>query len=110
MQLLASGKKRERFTIFKSWGRVGGAEGGNEGGYGGRTNQSLKHAHESDLEGAIKEFHEYFKRLACVSFLEAEPPCQHRGGYQVQLLPGQRDYLPHRVICLPHRVIASLFV
>ena len=89
MQLLASGKKRERFTIFKSWGRVGGAESGNEGGYGGRTNQSLKHAHEGDLEGAIKEFHEYFKRLACVSFLEAEPPCQHRGGYQVQLLPGQ---------------------
>ena len=51
MQLLVSGKASKRFTIFKSWGRVGGEEGSgaSDGSWrSGRVNQTLKHPHESN--------------------------------------------------------------
>jgi hypothetical protein len=38
------------------------------------------------LAGAIEFFRRKFRELACVAFTEAEPPCQHPGGYQVRAL------------------------
>ena len=92
MQLLVSGKKGSRYTVFKSWGRVGGEEGASAGGdhwSSGRVNNSLKHAHESHLDSAVKEFHDKFRELACQPFESCEPPCQAKGGYNVNLIPGQ---------------------
>ena len=51
---------------------------------------SLKHAHESNLQGALKEFHDKFRELALCAFEECEPPYQARGGMNVCLIPGQR--------------------
>ena len=45
--------------------------------------------YESNLATAIKDFHDKFRELACMPFVEAEPPCQAPGGYNVNLLPGQ---------------------
>ena len=92
MQLLVSGTKSKRFTVFKSWGRVGGEEGDSAGDgswQSARINQTLKHAHEANLEGARKEFHAKFRELACIHFEDCEPPCQAKGGYNVLLIPGQ---------------------
>jgi poly [ADP-ribose] polymerase len=89
MQLLTTGKNRDRYSVFKAWGRVGGEEGGGERFYGAHTNSNLTHAHEGNLQSAMSEFHEKFLELACVPFTEAVPPCQHTGGYNVSLIPGQ---------------------
>ena len=88
MQLLCSGKGGKRYTVFKSWGRVGGEEGG-DGGMYRNVNSTLKHAHESNLEGAKKEFEQKFRELACVDFTACTPPMQAPGGYNVNLIPGQ---------------------
>ena len=88
MQLLVKGKGSRRvFTIFKAWGRVGGEEA--EGHGYGHVNKDLTHAHNSNLNGALKEFGDKFKELATVTFETCEPPCQFKGGHNVNLIPGQ---------------------
>ena len=82
-----------KYQVWRSWGRVGGEEGGSVGDgswASGRVNSSLKNRHEAHLEGALKEFHDKFRELACVPFVECEPPCQRPGGMHVNLIPGQR--------------------
>ena len=87
MQLLCSGKSSRRYTVFKSWGRVGGEEGGD--GMYRNVNSTLKNAFESNLAAAKREFEKKFRELACVDFTTCVPPMQAPGGYNVSLIPGQ---------------------
>ena len=90
MQLLVH-TAAPHYSIWRAWGRVGGEEGGGDyrGYYHGSTNGELVHKHGANLQAAKKEFHDKFKDLARVPFVDAEPPCQHPGGYAVSLIPGQ---------------------
>lgn len=65
MQLLVH-TKAQHFSVWKSWGRVGGGEGDDSYGRrssGSMANDSLMHRHGQDLVAAKKEFHEKFREV-----------------------------------------------
>ena len=87
MQLLCSGKG---VSDTRSSSRGGGSAARRaETAACRNVNSTLKHAHESNLEGAKKEFEQKFRELACVDFTACTPPMQAPGGYNVNLIPGQ---------------------
>ena len=98
MQLLRVGKTGDRFAVYKAWGRIGadggaGAKSGkkkskSKSGRSG-TGGSLVNDHDTDLDGATREFHAKFRELTRDDFVTCAPPSQLPGGYAVALIPGQ---------------------
>lgn len=74
MQLLASGKGGERYSVWRAWGRVGGEEPSISGYRSRGMNSDLINGHGSDLEAAKKEFHLKFKEVSFGWVHETSPP------------------------------------
>ena len=83
IQLLVSGSSRDKFSVFRKWGRVGGGIG--------KVNDLLLVKYRLDKKGAIEEFEKKFEELTGWKWAEREGAEQKPGRYAQVELSGQDD-------------------
>ena len=83
IQLLVSGSARDKFSVFRKWGRVGGGIG--------KVNDLLLVKHRQDKRAAIDEFEKKFEELTGWKWSEREGAEQKPGRYAQVELSGQDE-------------------